>query len=103
MAYTKTGEIHNGMQGGWIEFGTFTLDPANLTALAQGTDTVAITGLASGDQVFVNPQTLTTKLVCVGTKVTGTDELTVYLLNVDDTNAVNGGSVTYDCMIIHNS
>ena len=103
MAYTKTAELDN-VRGAWIELGTFTLDPASIAANAQGIETVTIAGLAVGDQCFINPQAMATSMVCVGCKVTGTDELSVYLNNtIDATTAVNGGSLTYDIIIVHNS
>lgn len=104
MAYTKKAELRSGVLGAWIEFGTFTLDPASIAAAAQGVETVSITGLATGDQSFVNAQAPEAMLVIAGSKVTATDTLTVYLNNAyDATTAVNGGSLTYDVMIVHKS
>ena len=40
------------VQGGWIEFGTFTLDPASINAASQGTETVTISGAKTGDQIW---------------------------------------------------
>lgn len=102
MAYTKKGEIRDGVKGAWVEFGTFTLDPASVAATAQGVETVTISGLAVGDQAFINPQALEAMFAAVGCKVTATDTLSVYLNNMyDATTAVNGGSKTYDVMIVH--
>lgn len=101
MAYTKKAEQHN-IQGGWLEFGTFTLDPASIAANAQGIETVTITGLKTGDQTFINPQATATSMVVVGSKVTATDTLSVYINNtIDATTAVDGASKTYDILIVH--
>lgn len=101
MAYTKKAEQHN-IQGAWMEFGTFTLDPASIAANAQGIETITITGVKVGDQSFVNPQAMATSMVCVGSKVTATDTLSVYLNNtIDATTAVDGAVKTWDVLIIH--
>lgn len=101
MAYTKKAEQHN-IQGGWLEFGTFTLNPASIAAASQGVETVTITGIATGDQAFVNAQALENRLAVAGCKVTAADTLSVYLNNMyDATTAVDGASLTYDVMIVH--
>lgn len=103
MAYTKKAEV-NSVKGAWLEFGTFTLNAASIAAAAQGVETVTITGLATGDQAFVNCQVPTAMLIVAGCKVTATDTLTVYLNNAyDATTAVDPADLTYDVMIVHKS
>lgn len=104
MAYVKKGEILDSVKGAWIEFGTFTLDPASIAANAQGIETVTITGVATGDQTFVNPQAMATSMACVGSKVTAADTVSIYLNNtIDATTAVDGSEKTYDILIVHKS
>ncbi len=104
MAYTKTAEIGDAVKGAWVEFGTFTLDAASIAAAAQGAETVAITGLAAGDNVFINAQAAPAMAIIAGCKVTDTDELTVYINNAyDATTAVDMASLTFDVMIVHNA
>ena len=104
MAFTSNGKVHDGVQGGWIEFGTFTLDPASIAATAQGAETVTISGIAAGDQAVANPRGADAMLAFAGCEVTDTDELTVYLNNAyDATTAVDGASLTYDVIIFHRS
>jgi hypothetical protein len=104
MAYTKTAEIGDAVKGGWIEVGTFTLDPASIAAAAQGIETVTITGIKAGDNVFLNAQAAPLMAIVAGCKVTADDTLSVYLNNAyDATTAVNIGSLTWDVLIIHNS
>jgi len=104
MAYTKKAEIHDGVKGAWIEVGTFTLDPASIAAAAQGAETVEITGIAAGDNAFINAQAAPLMSIIAGCKVTDTDELTVYINNAyDATTAVNVGELTWDVLIVHNS
>lgn len=101
---TKLGEIRDSVRGAWIEFGTFTLDPASVAAASQGVETVAITGAKTGDLIFVNPEALENRVAVVGAKVTDTDEVSVYINNLyDATTAVDGGSKTYNYMLVHMS
>ena len=94
----------NSAKGAWLEFGTFTLDAASIAAAAQGAEAVTITGLAVGDQAFINCQAPAVMEVVAGCKVTATDTLTVYLNNAyDATTAVNPALMTFDVMIVHKS
>lgn len=102
MAYTKKAELYDGVKGAWIEIGTFTLDPANLAAATKASEAVAISGVKVGDMVIVQPEDLELGVVVTGAKVTAADEVTVYINNTyDATTAVNGGSKTYNLMIVH--
>lgn len=98
----KVGEIRDAVRGAWIEFGTFTLDPASIAAAAQGSTTVTITGAKTGDMIFASPEGLDNRLGNAGIKVTATDTATVYLNNLyDATTAVDGGSKTWNYLLIH--
>jgi len=102
MATVVKGQIHDGVNGAWIEFGTFTLDPASIAAAAQGVETVTITGAKTGDQVFVNAQALPLMAIMAGAKVTATDTISLYLNNAyDSVTAVDIASKTFDYMLIH--
>src|ERR687885_2939331 len=90
------------LRGGWLEAGSFTLDPASIAAAAQGTTTVTITGAKTGDLIFINPEGLDNRLIPAGAKVTATDTVTVYLNNAyDATTAVDGGSKNWDYILVH--
>jgi len=102
MAYVKKGEIQDGLKGAWVEFGTFTLDPASIAAAGKGTETVAITGVDTGDLVFVNGEDLAAMITVTGAKVTAADVVSVYINNMyDATTAVDGGEKTFSIMIVH--
>lgn len=103
MAYVKQGEQHN-IQGGWVEFGTFTLDAASVAAAAQGIETVTITGIDVGDSSFINARAPENRIAIVGSKVTAQDTLSIYYNNLyDATTAVNSGNLTFDVIIFHKS
>lgn len=99
MAKTVKGAVNDGVRGGSIEFGTFTLDPTTITAATQAEVTVAFADVASGDLVFVNPRSLTTGLNVIGARVTAADVVGVTLRNELTTN-VDGGSITYDYLVV---
>ena len=100
--YTKTGQIGDSVQGGWIELGTISVNAASIAAAAQGIETTAITGLKVGDQVFLNARAMEAKAALVGGKATATDELSLYFNNMyDATTAVDLGALTLDVMIVH--
>lgn len=100
--YTKKGEIHGGVQGAWVEFGTIVVDPASVAAAAQGIETTAVTGVVAGDQVFVTAEALPAMASCVGGKVTATDVVSLYFNNMyDATTAVDIASKTVNIMIVH--
>lgn len=102
MATVVKGSIRDGVQGAWIEFGTFTLDAASIAATAQGAEAVTITGAKTGDLIFVNEEAGVAMLACVGAKVTNADTVTVYLNNMyDATTAVDQTSKTFNYMLVH--
>jgi len=99
MAVTIKGTIYDGVRGAKIEFGTFTIDPASLNAATEAEETFTIDGVASGDLVFVSPQSLTAGLLVKGARVTAADTIGVTLRN-ELTTSVNGGSVTYSYLVV---
>lgn len=102
MAYTKKAEIADAVKGAWVEFGTFTLNPASLAAATKVGVAVTVSGVKAGDSVFVNPQDLDYGIVVTGAKVTADNEVTVYINNTyDATTAVDGADKTYDILILH--
>lgn len=97
-----TSAFSHSVKGGWLEFGTFTLNPASIAAAAQGVETVTVTGAKVGDLVFVNAEALDNRVAVVGAKVTATDTVTVYINNMyDATTAVDGASKTYSYILVH--
>lgn len=99
MAVTVKGTINDGVRGGKVEFGTFTIDPASINAASEAESTLTLDGVATGDLVFVNPHSLTAHLVAKGARVTAADTIGVTLYN-SHTAAVDGGSITYDYIVV---
>ena len=90
------------VSGSWVEYGTFTLDPASIAAASQGISTVTVTGAKTGDLVFVNAEALDNRIAVVGAKVTATDTVSVYINNMyDATTAIDGTSKTYSYILVH--
>ena len=78
-----------------IEFGTATIDPANLAATTRGATTFTLTGAATTDIIIVNPpSTLEDDLIFCGAAVTAADTVTIYLYNPTG-SAINGASGTW--------
>lgn len=100
MAETVKATMYDGVRGGKVKFGTFTLDPASIGARTEAETTLAIAGVTSGDLVFVNPRSLDGYLLPKGARVSGDGEIGVTLVNHGDT-AVNGASITYDFIVLH--
>ena len=71
--------------------GTISIDPGSIASTSRGAITWTLTGAAAGDRVIMHPPAdLNDDLIFVGSKVTGTNEVTVYLYNptggaIDDT------------------
>lgn len=87
-------------QGAALEFGTFTLDPANIAAAAKGSTTVTIAGAKAGDLIFVNAEDLDNRIAVTGAKITAANTATVYINNMyDATTGVDGVSKTYSYML----
>lgn len=93
-------EIVDGVRGARVEFGTVTsANPASIAAGANGTVTLAITGVDTTDLVFVNARSLADGLLVVGATVTGTDEVTVDLVNTT-AGAVDDAASDYDYVLV---
>jgi len=87
-------------KGGRLEIKTFTLDPASIAANSEGTETVTIPGLTSGDLVLVQPPSdLDAGLVFKGATVTDDDELSITLANVT-ASPVDGASKTWTLGVV---
>ena len=99
MAVTVKGTMYDGVRGAKVEFGTFTLDPATINTSAEAETTLSLSGAVAGDLIFASPRSLTTGLVMKGVRVTTTDTIGVRIANLL-TSSVNGGSVTYDYLIM---
>lgn len=100
--FTKKGEIGDAVKGAWVEFGSIAIDPASVAANSQGIETTAITGVKTGDLVFVNGEALPASAALVGGKVTAADVLSLYFNNtIDATTAVDIGAIVVDVMIVH--
>lgn len=99
MAVTEKAVQYDGIRGASLEFGTLTFDPATLAAAAEAEATVAFDGASVGDLVFVTPRALDAGLVCKGARVTTADVVGLTVANFS-TGSVNGGSVTYDFIIV---
>lgn len=100
--FTKKGQINDSVMGAWIEFGSISVDPASIAAAAQGIETCAITGVKTGDLVFVNGEALPTMGALVGAKVTANGTVSLYFNNMyDATTAVDIGAVVVDIVIVH--
>jgi len=78
-----------------IEFGTVSIDPANLNATTRGATTFTLTGAATTDIIIVNPpSTLDDDLIFAGAAVTAADTVTVYLYN-PTAEAINQAAATF--------
>lgn len=94
--------MYDSVRGGYVEFGTISINPASVAANAQGIETTTITGLKAGDMAFANAEALPASIAMVGAKVTATDTLSLYFNNtIDATTAVDVGAITVDVMIVH--
>lgn len=98
MSEVINARIEDSVRGGRIQFGTFTLDPSAIGDGAVGAESVDIAGIEAGDQIIVQPRTLTTDLVCTGA-LAGAGSITVYLSNTSGAE-VNGAEVTYDYILL---
>jgi len=86
--------------GGTLEFWQFTLDPASIAAAAQGIETVAIPGARLGDPCIAQVEAGEASLVPTGAKVTGSNEVSVYITNnITVTTAFDGAALTWTLMI----
>lgn len=70
-----------------IKYGTISADLPSISTAQTGSVTATITGVASGDMVFImTPTTSLTGLVLTGINVTSANTVTVYALNASGTS-----------------
>ena len=87
-------------KGGRFEVWQCSIDPASIAAAAQGIETITITGARAGDPVWAQPEAIETMLIVQGAKVTGDDEVSVYLSNaINASTAIDGGAKVWNILI----
>jgi len=97
-AVTKKGEIQG--RGGVLEFWQCSIDPASIAAAAQGIETIAIPGARAGDLAWAQPEAIETMLIVQGAKVTGNDEVSVYLSNaINASTAIDGAAKVWNIIV----
>jgi len=83
-----------------VFYGTVSVDPPNINANTSTTFTVPITGVQTGDLVFLTPPSgIEGELVFQGVNVTATNTVTIRMRNVTGT-AVDGASLQWSYMVI---
>lgn len=97
-------EIRGDFHGAEIIVGQYTTsNPANCGAGSVATATVTVTGVKTGDRVFVSAVALDDTagqlgMVCRSAKVTANDTITLYLLNTS-ASAIDLPALAVDLMI----
>jgi hypothetical protein len=83
-----------------VLYGTVTVDPPNIAANSSGTVAVTITGVQTGDLVFLTPPSgIEAALIFQGASVTGANTVTIQIRNVSGA-AVDGAARTWSYMVI---
>jgi hypothetical protein len=83
-----------------VLYGTVSVDPPNINANTSTTFTVTITGVQTGDLVFLTPPSgIEGGLVFQGASVTAADQVTIRMRNVTG-GAVNGAVLQWSYMVI---
>jgi hypothetical protein len=83
-----------------VFYGTVSVDPPNIDANTSTTFTVTITGVQTGDLVFLTPpSTLEGALIFQGASVTAANTVTIRMRNVTGA-AVDGASLQWSYMVI---
>ncbi len=83
-----------------VFYGTVSVDPPNINANTSTTFTVTITGVQTGDLVFLTPpSTLEGALIFQGADVTAANTVTIQMRNVTGV-AVDGAARTWSYMVI---
>jgi hypothetical protein len=83
-----------------VLYGTVSVDPPNINANTSTTFTVTITGVQTGDLVFLTPpSTLEGALIFQGASVTAANTVTIRMRNVTGA-AVDGASLQWSYMVI---
>lgn len=79
---------------------TVSVNPASLAATTKAGTAVTVTGVAVGDLVVVEPPAaLEDDLIFCGARVTGADEVTVYLYNPTG-GAIDAAAANWDFRVI---
>jgi len=83
-----------------VFYGTVSVDPPNINANTSATFTVTITGVETGDLVFLTPpSTLEGELIFQGANVTAANTVTIRMRNVTGAG-VDGASLDWSYMVI---
>jgi hypothetical protein len=83
-----------------VLYGTVSVDPPNIAANTSTTFTVTITGVQTGDLVFLTPpSTIEGALIFQGANVTAANTVTIRMRNVTGA-AVNGAALQWSYMVI---
>jgi hypothetical protein len=83
-----------------VFYGTVSVDPPNINANTSTTFTVTITGVQSGDLVFLTPPSdIEEELIFQGADVTAANTVTIRMRNVT-VAAVDGASLEWSYMVI---
>jgi len=83
-----------------ILHGTVSVDPPNIGANSSGTVSVTITGVQTGDRVFLTPPyTFEDELIFQGAAITGANTVTLKIRNVSG-SAVDGSAQNWNYMVI---
>ena len=97
---TIKAQIADGVNGGQIEIGTFSLNPAALAANTEVVEDVTIAGLQTDDVVVcMPPSTFEAGLICIGANVTAANTLGVKLLN-NTASSVTGDAETWSYFVL---
>lgn len=80
--------------------GTVSVNPGSLAAATSAETDVTITGAAVGDIVIMNiPALLENDIAFSGARVKAADTVSIRLSNIDNTNAVDGASLSWGYII----
>jgi len=99
MAYLA--EFKEGVQGGWFEVGTITVDPPSIAAGATANVDITVSGAAVGDVIFVMPPSdLEGDLKVLGASVVAANTVRIGLKN-EGSVAVDGVSKEWGYLLFH--
>lgn len=96
----RLGTIDDGVKGGQVEFGTFSVDPASLATATEVETAVTVTGAKVGDLVFASPISLDSGLEPKGVRVSAADTVQVAIRN-NTAGTIDGAARTWQYILIH--
>jgi hypothetical protein len=96
---TVHASLYDGLRGGKLQIGEFTINPDTINSDSQVETTIALDGAAPGDVFVVSPRQMDAGLVVTSARITATDEAGVALYNASG-GAVDGAEQTYDYYIL---